>query len=209
MQHCLFCPSSVCEPVCVICHTRMSSMCRILAAVMPCQLAFQFWVFDMDCLCKMCTHLSPLCRLEVLRQTLRLQTCNWTHLTQYTFLYRLGVLIEVNCETDFVARGAKFKELVQDLAMQAAASSSAIVVNASDVPADEMEKERAIEMGKEDIQSKPEAIRWVSPLDAFALCAHWLVALFKDCVSNVSCFWSANSKVWSEFDQLKLTGHVC
>ena len=69
------------------------------------------------------------------------------------------MLIEVNCETDFVARGAKFKELVQDLAMQAAAISSAIVVDVQDVPESESEKERAIEMGKEDIQSKPEAIR--------------------------------------------------
>ena len=34
-------------------------------------------------------------------------------------LRRLGVLVEVNCETDFVARGDKFKELVNDLAMQA------------------------------------------------------------------------------------------
>ena len=74
---------------------------------------------------------------------------------------RLGVLIEVNCETDFVARGDQFKELVQDLAMQAAASSSAIVVSVQAVPEAEIEKERAIEMGKEDIQSKPEAIRWV------------------------------------------------
>ncbi len=83
---------------------------------------------------------------------------------------RLGVLIEVNCETDFVARGAKFKELVQDMAMQAAASPSAIVVALQDVPEAEIEKERAIEMGKEDIQSKPEAIRLVLP-QTFALCA--------------------------------------
>lgn len=69
------------------------------------------------------------------------------------------MLIEVNCETDFVARGAKFKELVQDMAMQAAASPSAIVVALQDVPEAEIEKERAIEMGKEDIQNKPEAIR--------------------------------------------------
>lgn len=69
------------------------------------------------------------------------------------------MLIEVNCETDFVARGAKFKELVQDMAMQAAASPSAIVVSTQEVPEDEMEKERKIEMGKEDIQNKPEAIR--------------------------------------------------
>ena len=47
----------------------------------------------------------------------------------------------------------------QDLAMQAAASSQAIVVSVDDVPEEEMEKERRIEMEKEDIQSKPEAIR--------------------------------------------------
>ncbi len=80
---------------------------------------------------------------------------------------RLGVLIEVNCETDFVARGAKFKELVQDMAMQAAASPSAIVVALQDVPEAEIEKERAIEMGKEDIQSKPEAIRCVCAPSGF------------------------------------------
>ena len=60
-----------------------------------------------------------------------------------------------------MARGAKFKELVQDMAMQAAASPSAIVVSAQEVPEHEMEKERQIEMGKEDIQNKPEAIRSV------------------------------------------------
>ena len=43
--------------------------------------------------------------------------------------------------------------------MQAAASSQAIVVSVDDVPEEEMEKERQIEMEKEDIQSKPEAIR--------------------------------------------------
>ena len=48
---------------------------------------------------------------------------------------------------------------LQDLAMQAAASSQAIVVSVDDVPEEEMEKERRIEMEKEDIQSKPEAIR--------------------------------------------------
>ena len=74
-------------------------------------------------------------------------------------LCRLGVLIEVNCETDFVARGAKFKELVQDLAMQAAASPSAIVVSLQDVPDAEIERARPMALGKEYIQNKPEAIR--------------------------------------------------
>lgn len=68
------------------------------------------------------------------------------------------MLVEVNCETDFVARGDTFKELVADLAMQIAASDVSIVA-AEDAPADEVARERAIEMQKEDIQSKPEAIR--------------------------------------------------
>ena len=74
---------------------------------------------------------------------------------------RLGVLVEVNCETDFVARGDKFKELVGDVAMQIAACEGVSVVSKEDVPADELERERAIEMQKEDILAKPEAIRHV------------------------------------------------
>jgi len=72
---------------------------------------------------------------------------------------RLGVLVEVNCETDFVARGEKFKELVNDIAMQIAACSDVRFVAATDVPAEVLERERAIEMEKEDLKSKPEAIR--------------------------------------------------
>ena len=74
---------------------------------------------------------------------------------------RLGVLVEVNCETDFVARGDKFKELVADMAMQIAACDVSVVA-AEDTPAEEVERERAIEMQKEDIQSKPEAIRYTT-----------------------------------------------
>jgi len=72
---------------------------------------------------------------------------------------RLGVLVEVNCETDFVARGEKFQELVNDIAMQIAACPQVTVVSASDVPPEVLERERAIEMEKEDLKSKPEAIR--------------------------------------------------
>ena len=71
----------------------------------------------------------------------------------------LGVLVEVNCETDFVARGERFQELVADLAMQVAACPSVSVVSAADFPAEVLERERAIEMKKEDLASKPEAIR--------------------------------------------------
>ncbi len=72
---------------------------------------------------------------------------------------RLGVLVEVNCETDFVARGPQFKELVQDMAMQIAASAGVDIVAIEDAPQEELERERAIEMQKEDIQAKPENIR--------------------------------------------------
>ncbi len=73
---------------------------------------------------------------------------------------RLGVLVELNCETDFVARGDKFKELVSDMAMQIAASSDISVVSVDNIPEDVKQKEFDIEMGKEDIQAKPENIRW-------------------------------------------------
>ena len=69
------------------------------------------------------------------------------------------MLVEVNCETDFVARGDQFKELVQDIAMQIAASPGVDIVSIDEAPQEDLERERAMEMQKEDIQSKPEAIR--------------------------------------------------
>jgi len=71
---------------------------------------------------------------------------------------RLGVLLEVNCETDFVAAGEVFNQLANALAMQIAASTVEYVA-ADEIPADVFEKEKEIEMGREDLQSKPEAIR--------------------------------------------------
>lgn len=72
---------------------------------------------------------------------------------------RIGILIEVNCETDFVARGDIFKELVDDLAMQAAACPQVQYLVTEDVPEEIVNKEREIEMQKEDLLSKPEQIR--------------------------------------------------
>ena len=72
------------------------------------------------------------------------------------------MLVEVNCETDFVARGDVFKELANDMAMQVAACSQVTVVDSSQVPTDVVDKERNVQMGKEDILKKPEAIRSVS-----------------------------------------------
>ncbi|XP_030448526.2 polyprotein of EF-Ts, chloroplastic [Syzygium oleosum] len=72
---------------------------------------------------------------------------------------RIGVLIEVNCETDFVSRGDIFKELVDDLAMQVAACPQVQYLVTEDVPEEIVSKERDIEMQKEDLLSKPEQIR--------------------------------------------------
>lgn len=72
---------------------------------------------------------------------------------------RIGVLVEVNCETDFVSRGDIFKELVDDLAMQVAAYPQVQYLVPEDVPEEIINKEREIEMQKEDLFSKPEQIR--------------------------------------------------
>jgi elongation factor Ts len=67
---------------------------------------------------------------------------------------KLGVLIEVNCETDFVAKTDAFQGLVRDLAMQVAASNPAYVAR-EDVPATVLEKEREIYRGQMADQKKP------------------------------------------------------
>ncbi|XP_076896091.1 polyprotein of EF-Ts, chloroplastic-like [Bidens hawaiensis] len=72
---------------------------------------------------------------------------------------RIGVLIEVNCETDFVGRSEKFKELVDDLAMQVVACPKVEYVSIEDIPESIVNKEKDIEMQREDILSKPESIR--------------------------------------------------
>ncbi len=72
---------------------------------------------------------------------------------------RIGVLVEINCETDFVARRVEFQSLVKDVAMQVAACPNVEYVKTDDIPQDFVEKEKSIEMGREDLASKPENIR--------------------------------------------------
>src|SRR5207245_8714370 len=67
---------------------------------------------------------------------------------------KLGVLIEVNCESDFVARTDAFQELVKDLGMQVAAANPAYVAR-EDVPGEVVEKEREIYRGQLADQKKP------------------------------------------------------
>ena len=70
---------------------------------------------------------------------------------------RVGVLIEVNCETDFVAATEEFRELVKDLAMQVAAASPALPlwVRREDVPKDALDKERDILRSQAEGTGKP------------------------------------------------------
>jgi elongation factor Ts len=67
---------------------------------------------------------------------------------------KLGVLVEVNCETDFVAKTDTFQELVRDLAMQVAATNPSYVAR-EEVPATVLEKEREIYRGQMADQKKP------------------------------------------------------
>ncbi|MFQ5991115.1 MAG: translation elongation factor Ts [Nitrospiraceae bacterium] len=69
---------------------------------------------------------------------------------------RIGVLIEVNCETDFVARNDEFQAFVKDLALQVAASSPSFVKR-EDVPADLIDKEKSIYRAQAKEMGKPEA----------------------------------------------------
>lgn len=70
---------------------------------------------------------------------------------------KIGVMLEVNCETDFVARNDKFMDMVKDIAMHIAAVSPAYV-NPDDVPADVVDKERAILGAQAKDSGKPEAV---------------------------------------------------
>lgn len=72
---------------------------------------------------------------------------------------RVGVLVEVNCQTDFVARNEAFIGLVRNIAMQIAACPNVEYVKVDDIPADIVAKEKEIEMGKDDLANKPDNIK--------------------------------------------------
>jgi elongation factor Ts len=68
---------------------------------------------------------------------------------------RIGVLVELNCETDFVARTDDFKQLAKDIALHIAASAP-LYVSSAEVPAEALEREQ--EIYKEQAQGKPQDI---------------------------------------------------
>ncbi len=70
---------------------------------------------------------------------------------------KIGVLVEVNCETDFVARTETFQQLVHDLAMHIAAANP-LAVSAEGIPADIVERERAVFLEQVKNEGKPEQL---------------------------------------------------
>lgn len=70
---------------------------------------------------------------------------------------RIGVLVEVNCETDFVAKTPGFRELVKDIAMQIAASRPEFV-SKEEVPVEQIEKEKQILKAQALNEGKPEKV---------------------------------------------------
>lgn len=69
---------------------------------------------------------------------------------------KLGVLLEINCESDFVAKNELFQSFCRDIAMQVAAAHP-FYVSASDIPAAELEKEKAVFL--DQVKGKPEEVK--------------------------------------------------
>lgn len=70
---------------------------------------------------------------------------------------RVGVMVEVNCETDFVARSEQFRQLAHEIALQIAASAPRYL-KADDIPAEVMEHEAEIARARAKEEGKPEAV---------------------------------------------------
>ncbi len=70
---------------------------------------------------------------------------------------KIGVLVEINCETDFAAKNERFQQLAKDIAMQIAAAKPTYV-RSSEVPAEVLDKERAILLAQAKNEGKPEAV---------------------------------------------------
>jgi elongation factor Ts len=80
----------------------------------------------------------------------------------YSYIHtgnKLGILLEINCETDFVARREEFTELAKNIAMQIASNPEIQVVGTEDISEAKKEEVRKFESAKEDLQNKPEDIR--------------------------------------------------
>jgi elongation factor Ts len=80
----------------------------------------------------------------------------------YSYIHngsKLGIIVEVNCETDFVARREEFVDLAKNIAMQIASNPEIQVVSTENISEATKQEIRKFESIKEDLQNKPEEIR--------------------------------------------------
>ena len=80
----------------------------------------------------------------------------------YSYIHtggKLGILLEVNCETDFVARREEFSDLAKNIAMQIASNPDIKVVSTEDIPDSFKEEVRNFENAKDDLKNKPKEIQ--------------------------------------------------
>nr|WDB00637.1 elongation factor Ts [Cavernulicola chilensis] len=72
---------------------------------------------------------------------------------------RIGILVEINCETDFVSRREEFQQMARNIAMQLAACPNVKYVNIDDIPQYVVKKEQEIESQREDLQKKSNSVK--------------------------------------------------
>lgn len=96
---------------------------------------------------------------------------------------RIGVLVEVNCETDFVAKTDAFKSLVKDIAMHIAAANPSYL-RREEVPAAELEHEKMVLSEQARNEGKPEKI-----------IEKWLPAVLKNTTKKFACWNSPSLKI--------------
>ncbi len=72
---------------------------------------------------------------------------------------RVGVLVELNCQNEAAANNDEFKALARNIAMQVAACPNVEYVNVDEIPAEISQKEKDIEMGRDDLANKPNNIK--------------------------------------------------
>ena len=80
----------------------------------------------------------------------------------YSYIHtgsKLGIMVEINCETDFVARRPEFVDLAKNIAMQIASNPEIQVISKDNVSEAIKEEVKKFESAKDDLQNKPEEIR--------------------------------------------------
>ena len=80
----------------------------------------------------------------------------------YSYIHtgsKLGILLEINCETDFVARREEFSDLAKNIGMQIASNPEILVVSTDNISESVKAEVREFESSKDDLQNKPEEIR--------------------------------------------------